>query len=300
MFTAFTGIISAMELLPPFFIQDEGGTMIRDMLVATTSFILLVSGFIFLRRYYVNKSLFLYWYSLGLLLLALGMGILLLQTTTGSALNWTGRSAQLLGGVFLLMAALVSIHEASTRKVTTGEVMADQFTDVQARLKESEERFRTLSETSPVGVGVSSAAGVLVYANKAYSDILGYSQEELKGLKAADLYMSPADRQAWVAKMLAMGVIRDFELRLKRKDGSPVWVSVNVSPIEYGGEQAVMGTIQDITERKKADESLLKSQQTFADLIEGAPFGIYVVDSEFRIAFMNKGSKMELSATFDQ
>jgi PAS domain S-box-containing protein len=134
------------------------------------------------------------------------------------------------------------------------------FTDVTERKKaeealiESEARFKVLSENSPVGVGVS-ASGILLYANKAYSDILGYSPDELTGIKAENLYMSPEDRQAWVDKLQGTGAIRDCEIRLKRKDGNPVWVAMNVSPITYSGRKAVMGTIQDITERKNLERA---------------------------------------------
>jgi PAS domain S-box-containing protein len=121
-------------------------------------------------------------------------------------------------------------------------------------LKESEERFRTLSETSPVGVGVSSVDGVLLYANPSYEQILGYEHGALAGKKAFTIYWNPDDRQSWVSSLNENGVVRDFETRLKRKDGTPVWVSISVSPILYKGEQAVMGAIQDITERKWSEQ----------------------------------------------
>jgi PAS domain S-box-containing protein len=124
------------------------------------------------------------------------------------------------------------------------------------QIRESEERFRALSETSPIGVGVSSADGVLLYANRSYELILGYNPTELTGKKASDLYWDPADRQSWVSSMQNGGVVRNVETRLKRKDGTPIWVSINVSPVFYGSMQAVMGTIQDITERKEAEEAL--------------------------------------------
>jgi PAS domain S-box-containing protein len=153
-----------------------------------------------------------------------------------------------------------------------------QLIKAQKELSESEERFRTLNETSPIGVGVSSTDGVLLYANSSYGLILGYDQSELIGRKAADLYWDPDDRLSWMNDMKASGAVRDVETRLKRKDGTPVWVSINASPILYGGKQAVMGTIQDITERKKADDALKESEQRANALIKYAPTGIYEID----------------------
>jgi PAS domain S-box-containing protein len=137
--------------------------------------------------------------------------------------------------------------------ITTGaDVTA--IKQVAESLKESEERFRTLSETSPIGVGITSADGVLQYTNPSYELILGYDNGELTGKKASDLYWNPEERRSWVGKLQENGVVRDIETRLKKKDGTPIWVSITASPMYYQREQAVMGTIQDITERKKADE----------------------------------------------
>jgi PAS domain S-box-containing protein len=121
-------------------------------------------------------------------------------------------------------------------------------------LKESEEQFRTLSETSPVGVGVSSSEGVLLYTNPSYEQILGYEHDELIGLNASDLYWNPEVRRSWMDTMKDRGTVRDIETKLKRNDGTPVWVSINAAPISYKGKPAVMGTIEDITVRKKTDE----------------------------------------------
>ena len=150
----------------------------------------------------------------------------------------------------------------------TFNVMTENVRMREAALRESEERFRTLNETSPVGVGVSSADGVLLYANSAYELILGYSRGELLGKKASDLYLNPNDRTSWLRAMKEGGAVRNVEIRLKRKDGIPVWVSINTSDICYGGKQAVMGTIQDITERMRAEETLRKAKDELEERVQ--------------------------------
>jgi PAS domain S-box-containing protein len=124
--------------------------------------------------------------------------------------------------------------------------------------RESEERFRALAETSPIGVGVSSTEGKLVYTNRAYEKTLGYEPGELVGRPARSLYFDPAERQAWLDAMEEKGHLADYEIRLMRKDGSPVWVAINVAPIKFGGGQGVVGTIQDMTARKRAEELAAK------------------------------------------
>jgi PAS domain S-box-containing protein len=101
--------------------------------------------------------------------------------------------------------------------------------------------------------------------------------------------------------MKANGEVRDVETRLKRKDGTPVWVSINASPISYGGQQAVMGTIQDITERKKAEEriqKLMESVQQEKDrlsaLVSSIPDEVWFVDSQKKIELVNSSVLNEL------
>jgi len=124
------------------------------------------------------------------------------------------------------------------------------------QLRESEERFRTLSDTSPVGVKVTSYEGVIIYANHTFEALLGYDHAWLIGSKETDLYWVPEDRNNWINQLKNNGFIRNIELRLKRKDGMPVWVLVNASLISYGGTPAIMETMQDISDRKTADEEL--------------------------------------------
>jgi len=155
-------------------------------------------------------------------------------------------------------------------------------------LRESEERFRALNETSPIGVGVSSTDGVLIYTNPAYELLLGYSRAELVGKKASDLYMNPDDRVSWLGAMKEGGAVRNAETRLKRKDGTPVWVSISTSYIHYNGEQAVIGTIHDITERKQAEAALRASEERLRSLTENVPCVLMRFDRHLRIVYLNK------------
>jgi PAS domain S-box-containing protein len=154
-------------------------------------------------------------------------------------------------------------------------------------LKEGEERFRSLSETSPVGVGVSSTDGVLLYTNPAYELILGYNHGELIGTKAANLYCKPEDRPTWLNTMNKAGIIRDFETRLKRKEGTPVWVAISASPISYEGKPAVLGTIHDITESKMAEVEIAY-RATFPEL---NPNPVTELDGAGNITYLNPATK---------
>jgi PAS domain S-box-containing protein len=167
-------------------------------------------------------------------------------------------------------------------------------------LHESEERFRALSETSPIGVGLTSDEGVLLYTNPSYEHILGYEHAELIGKKAIDLYLDPKDRLSWVGTMKEKGMARNTETRLKRRDGTPIWVSINASPIVYGGRQAVMGTIQDITERKKAEETLRETRDYLDNLFNYANAPIIVWNPDFEITRFNHAFEHLTGRTADE
>ncbi len=155
-------------------------------------------------------------------------------------------------------------------------------------LRESEERFRALSETSPIGVGVSSAEGVLLYTNPSYESILGYTRGELLGKKASDLYLNPNDRTSWLQAMEEGRGARNVEIQLKRKDGIPVWVSINTAYISYGEDRAVIGTMQDVTDRRRAEAEISR----LATFPERNPDPIVELDTSAKILYINPSASL--------
>lgn len=90
---------------PVFFVQGEGGTPVRQLVLGTAILLLAATAGVLLIRQKRTASLFLYHYALGLALLALGLAGVWLQSVHGSALGWAGRITQCLGGIYLFFAA---------------------------------------------------------------------------------------------------------------------------------------------------------------------------------------------------
>jgi len=138
-----------------------------------------------------------------------------------------------------------------------------------ANLSEKEEEFRTLVNNVNVGVyrNTGGAKGRFVKVNPALVKILGYdSMEDLMTKSIADLYMNPEDRQKFISFLEASGgVCENYELNLKKKDGTPIFaaVSANIKHSEEGIVQWIDGVIYDITEEKKAKEYLQKLNYTY-------------------------------------
>jgi PAS domain S-box-containing protein len=158
-------------------------------------------------------------------------------------------------------------------------------------LRENEQRFRAITETSPIAVSVTFMNGKPAYLNKAYEKHFGYSLKELAAMNASDVYWDPQDRNGLIAQLQKEGSVNGAEIKLKRKDGTWFWAHVSLTRIMYSGNEALLGTVIDITERKHTEAQLSQHQKTFSELIERSPYGIYVVDSQFRIALMNVASQ---------
>jgi len=129
-------------------------------------------------------------------------------------------------------------------------------------LKESEKRFRAFFEQAAVGVAViDSSNGKFQRVNQKYSDIIGYSIEEMKMLDFMQI-THPEDLPLDLNNMqkLRSGEIREFtmEKRLHRKDGAIIWVDLTVSPMWHVGEvpDFHIAIIDDICQRKQAETVL--------------------------------------------
>jgi PAS domain S-box-containing protein len=135
---------------------------------------------------------------------------------------------------------------------------------MEAELRESEERYRLLFERNLAGVYRSTAGGRLLECNRAYAQMMGYaSPAEAMAQPALAYYASPLDREDFLARLRREGSLVNYESRARRKDGSLVWVIENVSLIrsEEDGEEILLGTAFDMTERKRLEEQLLQSQK---------------------------------------
>ncbi|MEW5722139.1 MAG: PAS domain S-box protein [Thermodesulfobacteriota bacterium] len=143
------------------------------------------------------------------------------------------------------------------------------------RLRESEEDYRALVENLRVGVyrNTGGPEGRFLRANPALVAMFGFdSPAEFLQVKVADLYQNPQDRRLFFEELKERGTVRNKELRLRRKDGTPFWASCTAT-IKYGPEGEVKwidGVIEDVTDRKRAEEELRLSEKRFRTLYQAA------------------------------
>lgn len=175
------------------------------------------------------------------------------------------------------------------------------------QLRKSEERFRAVFENSAVGIVLQTGdrSGRFLAANAAYQRMLGYSADELSTLTFVDItYEEDREANRRLAAELLEGKRQSFELmkRNRRKDGTLMWVSIHVSLIPGTGsnDQMFMSIVDDITERKRAEEALGKSERQFRALFEEAAVGIALVDSAGRPFESNRKLEQILGYSADE
>ncbi|MBA7692471.1 Sensor histidine kinase RcsC [subsurface metagenome] len=128
-------------------------------------------------------------------------------------------------------------------------------------LKESEERYRTLFENAPIGIGLATLDGRILDGNDNMFKLTGYSREELKQKALIDTYQDPEKHDELFERLQKEGLVRDFEADLKRKDGIIYHASITITMFSLGGKDFILTMIEDITERKRLEEELLKAQK---------------------------------------
>jgi two-component system, cell cycle sensor histidine kinase and response regulator CckA len=155
---------------------------------------------------------------------------------------------------------------------------------------EPHEVYRRFFESSVVGFYRTTLDGQVLDCNPAFVRIMGYaSREELLGCRALEFYFSPTDRQDFLEQCRRLGSLTSFESRLRRKDGSAVWVLGNVKRMmgPEGAPAMIEGTLVDISQQKfaevarnRAQEALKDSETRYRRLFETAKDGILILDFE--------------------
>ncbi|MDX1516038.1 MAG: EAL domain-containing protein [Woeseiaceae bacterium] len=159
------------------------------------------------------------------------------------------------------------------------------------RLRSSEARYRGLFENVIEGVYIASRDGDLIAANPALVDMLGYRNvEELKAAgRTTMLYVNPIDRERVFARLEAEGFVRNFEYRLRCKDGREIVVLENARAVydEHGNIVAHEGTITDITDRKRAETRVFEEKERAQVTLQSIGDGVITTDADGKVDYIN-------------
>ncbi|HEY6290900.1 MAG TPA: PAS domain S-box protein, partial [Terriglobia bacterium] len=164
-------------------------------------------------------------------------------------------------------------------------------------LRKSEERWRAVFENSAVGIAMCDVAGNRFNAaNLAFQKMIGYSEEELRALSFMDVtHDDDHEANRRLSIELLEGKRHSFELgkRYWRKDGGLVWANLHVTLVagQERTPQVFVAIVEEVTERKLAEEALRLSEEKFARAFHASPAGL-------SISTLSDGCLLEVNDTF--
>ena len=140
-------------------------------------------------------------------------------------------------------------------------------------LRESEDQFRAIFDTAPIGVAIANEHGILVETNGWLQEMFGYADDELRGMRISDLtHPDDVEPSANLFGDLVQGAGSRFQMdkRYLRKDGQVLWANVTISAVSGPDGKFRFGfaMIEDITERKQMEERLRKSREEVESRVE--------------------------------
>ncbi len=156
-------------------------------------------------------------------------------------------------------------------------------------LMESEEKYRTIFEQSPLGIFRSTFAGRFIEVNPALARILGYDSPEAVLREIHDIskqiYIHSEKREIIVSKQFLSPEVSQYLNRYRRRDGSEFIANLYLKTIRdaQGNPAFFEGIVEDITERKQTEKALMESEARYRCLAENFPNGVlFLFDQEFR------------------
>ena len=184
-------------------------------------------------------------------------------------------------------------------------VRSRQFHEAREALANNQQQMEMLFNTVAVGILEFDAKDCLVAVNDYVCRILGYSRDELIGMSLNQL-TAPEDRKrtAAIRAEILVGTLESakYEKRYIHRDGSLLWVHATVSPLydAKGCFTGVVGTIQDISTRKAAEERLAETTWLLGALSQATPEPLYVKDRESRLIFLNPATAKSIGKPVDE
>ena len=168
-------------------------------------------------------------------------------------------NAPLLGGIALDMSEQVAAEKA---------------------LREGELKYRTLFEESREAIFITDSHGKIIDLNQAVIDLLGYSREELLGTEMQSYHCDLSKQARFFEEIANKGYVRDFEDRLRKKDGMEIDCLFNVATRKNsdGSVQGFQGSVRDVTEQKQAREILRASEENYRTIFNSVNDAIFIHD----------------------
>jgi len=173
---------------------------------------------------------------------------------------------------------------------------------LEERLKRSEKRFRQLFQFSPIPYLITLPEGPIVDVNDAWVRMSGYSREEAIGRSTIELGMmlDPEQRDQLVKDVLQKRRLSNVEIKRRTKSGEIRSLLNSLEVVELGGQTCILNMQVDITERKKMEDSLQRSEEILRSFIDAIPYYAYIIDTNGTFILANQWTAKRFRKSADQ
>jgi PAS domain S-box-containing protein len=272
---------SSADMVPTFFTPRVGSTLIRQWVLGGGILFYEITVILFILLYTRSRQLFILIYSIALSLMGIGLLGVWFQKAVGSPMGWAGRSSQYVGAVYFL-ASVVLVYRKGESDLYTENILSGFFGNYlkerveihTAELKEAQESWcrdhsllNSIANISPVGIVVLDREGKITFASPRAESILGLPKKQITQLtySAPDQHITHFDGRSFpdenlpFRRVMAAGrPVFEVEHAIEWFDGRRVLLSINAAPIlgPNGQGYGMVAAIEDITERKQAEEKM--------------------------------------------
>ncbi|MEE9524632.1 MAG: PAS domain S-box protein [Thermodesulfovibrionales bacterium] len=186
-----------------------------------------------------------------------------------------------------------SPHKDSKGNVIGVIGMAVDITErVQAedKIRKSEEKYKSIFESIQDVYAEVAVDGTIIEMSPSIEDVSGHKREDMIGRSMQEFYVYPEQRNDLVDKLSRFGMVNDHEVILRDRWGNEVPCSFSAKLIadENGTPIKTVGTMRDVTERKKAEEELLRSRAEWANAMDYFEDAIYIIDMHDKVVRANQ------------
>ncbi|MFX1302041.1 MAG: PAS domain S-box protein [Promethearchaeota archaeon] len=170
---------------------------------------------------------------------------------------------------------------------------------LEEKIKESEIKYRHLFESSPYSIWLMDEEGIIIDCNSIMSDLLSVLEiKDLIGKKFSEV-LSVLKRSEYLINILKDRFKRflkgerlgPLEFQLTRVNGTKIWLSIHSSLVKIGDKTLTQAIIQDITEKKNAEQKIKESETKYRHLFESSPYSIILVDRKGKIIDCNPATE---------
>jgi PAS domain S-box-containing protein len=157
-------------------------------------------------------------------------------------------------------------------------------------LRKSEEKFAQAFRSSPLAMTISTVAeGRFLEVNDSYTQLYGFTRDELIGHTTLELGIvsDPDQRKESIRTFRENGGFRNYVLKTRTKTGQERHTVFNTEPIEIDGADCILSTIEDITERRLAEQALQESEERFRQLADAMPQLVWTARPDGEVDYFN-------------